>query len=62
MNKVVLRQQAEDRLRHDLQQGERIAAGSAVTSDPSRWGAGVVLKLDPSYPSAEDFPTAAYRH
>jgi hypothetical protein len=43
VNKVALRQQAADRLRHDLQQGERIAVGSAVTSDPSRWGAGVVL-------------------
>lgn len=43
VNKVVLRQQAEDRLRHDLQPGERIAAGSAVTSDPSRWGVGVML-------------------
>ncbi len=43
MNKVVLRQQAEVRLRHALQPGERIAAGSAVTSDPSRWGAAVLL-------------------
>jgi hypothetical protein len=42
VNKVVLRQQAEDGLRHDLQPGERIAAGSAVTSDPSRWGAAVL--------------------
>jgi hypothetical protein len=43
VNKVVLRQQAEDGLRQDLQPGERIAAGSAVTSDPSRWGAAVLL-------------------
>ena len=43
VNKVVLRQQAEDGLRHDLQQGERIAAGSAVTCDPSRWGAAALL-------------------
>jgi hypothetical protein len=43
VNKVVLRQQAEDGLRQDLQPGERIAAGSAVTSHPSRWGAAVLL-------------------
>jgi hypothetical protein len=43
VNKVVLRQQAEDGLRHDLQPGEHIAAGSAVTSDPSRWGVAVLL-------------------
>ena len=45
MNKVVLRQQAEDGLRHDLQPGERIAAGSAVTCDPSPLGAAVLLAV-----------------
>ena len=32
-------------LRHDLQPGERIAAGWAVTSDPSRWGVAVLLAV-----------------
>ncbi len=32
-------------LRHDLQPGERIAAGLAVTSDPSRWGVAVLLAV-----------------
>lgn len=45
MNKVVLRQQAEDRVQHDLQPGECIAACSAVTSDPSRWAAAVLLAV-----------------
>jgi len=43
VNKLVLRQRAEDGLWHDLEPGERIAAGSAATSDPSRSGAAVLL-------------------
>jgi hypothetical protein len=40
---VALKRRAEEALRHDLQPGERIAVGSAVTSDPSRWGAAALL-------------------
>jgi hypothetical protein len=43
VNRVALKRRAEETLRHDLQPGERIAAGSAVTSDPSRWGAAALL-------------------
>jgi hypothetical protein len=45
VNKVVLKQQADDGLRHHLQPGERIAASSAVSSDPSRWGVAVLLTV-----------------
>lgn len=45
MNRVALKRQAEEALRHDLQPGERIAAGSAVTSSPSRWGAAAMLAV-----------------
>jgi hypothetical protein len=38
MNRAVLQRQAVDALRHELQPGERIAAGSLVTSNPSRCG------------------------
>lgn len=41
MNTVVLRRQTEDQLRRHLVPGEQVAAGSMVTSDPSRWGAAV---------------------
>lgn len=43
MNRVALKRQAEEALRHDLQPGERIAVGSAVTSDPSRWAAAALI-------------------
>jgi hypothetical protein len=43
VNRVALRRRAEEALRDGLQPGERIAAGAAVTSDPSRWGAAALL-------------------
>jgi hypothetical protein len=43
VNRVALKRQAEEALRRDLEPGERIAAGSAVTSNPSRWGAAALL-------------------
>ncbi len=45
MNRVTLNRRAEEALRHDLQPGERIAVGSAVASDPSRWGAAALLTV-----------------
>jgi hypothetical protein len=45
VNRVTLNRRAEEALRHDLQPGERIAAGSAVASDPSRWGAAALLPV-----------------
>ena len=45
MNRVALNRRAEEALRRDLQPGERIAVGSAVASDPSRWGAAVLLPV-----------------
>lgn len=43
MNRVALKRRAEEALRDGLQPGERIAAGSAVTSGPSRWGTAALL-------------------
>ncbi len=45
MTRPALTSQAVEAFRHDLQPGERIAASSAVTSDPSRWGVAVMLML-----------------
>jgi hypothetical protein len=45
VNRVTLNRRAEEALRHDLQPGERIAVGSAVASDPSRWGAAALLTV-----------------
>jgi hypothetical protein len=45
MNRALLKRQAVEAVGHDLQPGERIVAGSAVTSDPSRWGVAVLLTL-----------------
>jgi hypothetical protein len=43
VDRLALKWRAEEALRDGLQPGERIAAGSAVTSDPSRWGAAALL-------------------
>lgn len=45
MNRAVLQRQAAEALLRDLQPGEHIAAGAAVTSDPSRWGVVAMLTL-----------------
>ena len=45
MNRALLKRRAAEALRHDLQPGERIVADSAVTSDPSRWAAAVLLTV-----------------
>lgn len=45
MNRAVLQRQAAEALRHDLEPGEHIAAGSAVTTDPSRWALTALLTL-----------------
>lgn len=42
MKKAALKRRAEEALSHDLQP-ERIAGSSAVTSNPSRWGAATLL-------------------
>jgi hypothetical protein len=45
MNKVLLKEKAEDVLRHDLLSGERITVSSVVASDPSRWAAALLLPV-----------------
>jgi len=45
MNRAELQRQAAEALLHDLEPGERIAAGSAMTSDPSRWGVAAMFTL-----------------
>ena len=45
MNRAVLQRRAAEALRHDLQPGECVAAGSVVKSDPSAWGLAVLLTL-----------------
>jgi hypothetical protein len=45
MNKAVLKEKAEDVLRHDLLPGERITASSVVACDPSRWAAALLLPV-----------------
>jgi len=45
VKRVALNRRAEEALSRDLQPGERIAVGSAVASNPSRWGAAVLLPL-----------------
>jgi hypothetical protein len=45
VNRVALKRQAEEALRHDLQPGERFAVGSAATSDPSRWAVAAFLAV-----------------
>ncbi len=45
MNRTVLQRRAAEALRHDLEPGEHIAAGSALNSDPPRWGVAALLTL-----------------
>jgi hypothetical protein len=40
---LAIRRQAEDALRHELQPGEHIAAGTPAISGPSRWGMAALL-------------------
>jgi len=43
VNRVTLKRRAEEALRDGLRPGEGIVAGSAVTSDPSRWGTAALV-------------------
>jgi hypothetical protein len=45
VNRAAVKRRAEERLRDELQPGERVAVGAAVTSGPSRWGVAAFLTL-----------------
>jgi hypothetical protein len=45
MRRAVLQRQAAEALRHDLEPGEHVAAGSAVIGDAPRWAVAAMLTL-----------------